>query len=992
MKADISADSFRPARHFDAVVVGQGQVLVDSTLNEQEQIARRRHTVTTTDTVGTTGAPKDADGFAVSVAPGGRDLLLSPGRFYVDGILCENESDAFDAGVELDGSVTSTEPSPNGRALAVDQWLGIDDGTVTTQTRIVAIADGRELTLDPALPASAPPGAMVSVRRLNSLRSQPDRFGFDPFAAGVDQLADGAWRAELDVWHRLVTEVEDPSVRDTGLGDAAAAGRLRTVWQLRLTEAGAVGGGSCDSGVRPGRGMLIASTRPGPPVDEACVLPDEGGYRGLENQLYRIEVHSASSTTVELVWQRDNASTVSRVIEIGSTLLLEDMGRDEARGFAGAAWVEISDDHLELESLETDLLPVVSPDADHRTVELGGTPSRARLERGARARRWDGRIVIDLTSPSAGESMVLEHGLQVALMPGELRPGDYWLVPARTATFTAGTIEWPIDARGESMALEPFGTEHHSASLAVVDVSGGAFVTAGGGVRECRSLFPSLSDITAKDVSVDASVCDFGGASTVQDALEYLCERGGSGMCTATAVPEAGWERVFTTIPAGADADICFPRGTYPVTGTVTVAGKGRLVLHGVGLGSAIVSADSATALAFESCTSVKIERLSVVGLDSASTASKLAGVVNTRNCSEVVISDSRLRCTDHNGSSASSLRVTGGSLRVEDTLFEVGGRQSGVVATDTTDVVVVRCHFTTPQAPIAIGSLGVKDATRAEKQQVKRLFYSGLKKGAASGNRVGVTIGGETMSFLTTPEGKTAISAALGANFDTMREFQKSFDRVIRGVIAGTPVAAAQPLTDFFVNRVLNRRIAVMRQAIVVAGSRAGDIRIASNTIDAAVQGVHIGTSHEGQPRGGPADRVGSVRISDNAIRVFVPAEGARARHGIFVGAADLLRITGNDLSFATRAEGDWITSEGIRIYGFVGRLMVIRDNAIDSFPVGITLNMFMGKGNNQISLARMWAVEDNLIIGGSPEAKLTGPLGGHVVFRGNRPGPIDT
>ena len=34
--------------------------------------------------------------FQVEVAPDGKDLQIAPGRFYVDGILCENEADPAD--------------------------------------------------------------------------------------------------------------------------------------------------------------------------------------------------------------------------------------------------------------------------------------------------------------------------------------------------------------------------------------------------------------------------------------------------------------------------------------------------------------------------------------------------------------------------------------------------------------------------------------------------------------------------------------------------------------------------------------------------------------------------------------------------------------------------------------------------------------------------------------------------------------------------------
>ena len=43
------------------------------------------------------------------------------------------------------------------------------------------------------------------------------------------------------------------------------------------------------------------------------------------------------------------------------------------------------------------------------------------------------------------------------------RTGDYWLIPARTAT---GDVEWPRNDKKEPIAVEPHGVEHHYAPLA----------------------------------------------------------------------------------------------------------------------------------------------------------------------------------------------------------------------------------------------------------------------------------------------------------------------------------------------------------------------------------------------------------------------------------------------------------------------------------------------------------------------------------------------
>ena len=80
MKADISAYTFRPDRHFAAVVVGQGQVLVDSAINEQEEIARHRLDVSAGDVVGPSGVPKQAGGFQVSGGAGWQGSAVVTGK------------------------------------------------------------------------------------------------------------------------------------------------------------------------------------------------------------------------------------------------------------------------------------------------------------------------------------------------------------------------------------------------------------------------------------------------------------------------------------------------------------------------------------------------------------------------------------------------------------------------------------------------------------------------------------------------------------------------------------------------------------------------------------------------------------------------------------------------------------------------------------------------------------------------------------------------
>src|SRR5687767_7199390 len=108
MKGDFSRRTFDAARHYAAVTMQQGRVQLDADWNEQAEIARHRVQTETLDTVGRCGGPLHAAGFGLvelgtlSTAEkeylakryktlGKGDFLLSAGRYYVDGILVENE-------------------------------------------------------------------------------------------------------------------------------------------------------------------------------------------------------------------------------------------------------------------------------------------------------------------------------------------------------------------------------------------------------------------------------------------------------------------------------------------------------------------------------------------------------------------------------------------------------------------------------------------------------------------------------------------------------------------------------------------------------------------------------------------------------------------------------------------------------------------------------------------------------------------------------------
>src|SRR3954470_14228980 len=89
MKGDFSRQTFDRRKHYGGVLMHQGPVQSDADWNEQEAIQRRRTQIEARDIIGRCGGPEENAGFAVSID--GDQLRLGAGRYYVDGLLCEDE-------------------------------------------------------------------------------------------------------------------------------------------------------------------------------------------------------------------------------------------------------------------------------------------------------------------------------------------------------------------------------------------------------------------------------------------------------------------------------------------------------------------------------------------------------------------------------------------------------------------------------------------------------------------------------------------------------------------------------------------------------------------------------------------------------------------------------------------------------------------------------------------------------------------------------------
>ncbi|WP_447979274.1 DUF6519 domain-containing protein [Candidatus Nitrospira bockiana] len=336
--------------------------------------------------------------------------------------------------------------------------------------------------------------------------------------------ASGSYAVYLDVWERHLGPVDQhgdafPSLREPALNGPDTATRTRVVWQVKLAPVDTKSCGAFTKPAEPTGRLRAQEVKSAIPAND-CLVPAGGGYRRLENQLYRVEIHDVVQGTASFKWSRDNASVVSKVKAIDSaalTIVVEDPGRDEALGFAGAEWVELVDEERVLRGEPGALFEVKTVTGASVTVL---NPSNLSLAVGTNPtlRRWDGRGTVAANTPTE-----LEDGVQIEFDGGTFGSGDYWLIPARTLT---GKVEWPRDGGTPPAPVfeKRHGTVHHYCVLAVVDFTGETFDQP----IDCRTLFPPLTALTASDVAYNPAKCaNLSNAKTVQEAIDILCTASG---------------------------------------------------------------------------------------------------------------------------------------------------------------------------------------------------------------------------------------------------------------------------------------------------------------------------------------------------------------------------------------------------------------------------------------------------------------------------------
>jgi hypothetical protein len=334
MKGDFTRNTYSPNRHISRVLMQQGRVMLDADFNEQAAIIIDNFRKLAMDIGGVGWGPAGNCGFGIKEIKD-NIITINQGRYYVDGILCENEQDGF--------------PIVNRK-----------------------ITEGRN------------------------------------------------YYVYLDVWERHITYVQDDFIREAALNGPDTCSRAKIIWQVMVDEAG---NNSANAGQKAilieQKAKLISALNGASGVEkrkiqeqiklleeklaalgngtftcsdleayldnlrtwfmpllavrlqddssnaDECSLPPESHYRGLENQLYRFEIHTSGfawdgtmnngipggnvADAATFKWSRDNGSIVFPIVrQQGAVATLQTLGRDERTGLKIGDWVEIIDNEKEL--------------------------------------------------------------------------------------------------------------------------------------------------------------------------------------------------------------------------------------------------------------------------------------------------------------------------------------------------------------------------------------------------------------------------------------------------------------------------------------------------------------------------------------------------------------------------------------------------------------------------------------------------------------------
>ncbi|PXW79991.1 hypothetical protein C8R34_1564 [Nitrosomonas sp. Nm84] len=426
MKGDFSRDTFDPLKHFSRVLLQQGRVQLDADTNEQTAILLHYLRTLVTDLIGSHAGPNDNSGFLID-NPSKKDFSIGKGRYYVAGILCENDTD-------ITYKTQKDYPHPPELEEDVPYLVYLD----VWERHITALEDDyiREKAL-------GGPDTATRTKVICQVKVDKGEEGLSPSDCVT---VSNNWKEKwINRWQpanrgslkACVTPQKDSKDPCLIAPDSRYRGQENQLYRIEIHKG------------------------------------SKGDKAGEPN-----------SATFK--WSRDNGAVVSKVLEFsGKELTVE-----KTLGFEPKIWVELSNDDQELRGEPGSLAKLVNVEGNRFILEsaiLRPAGISTNEEWPTKVRRWDQRYnsnliegAIPITEDKA-DWIEIENGIEIQFVAADTgedshhyRTGDFWLISARVAT---GDIEWvEIDEDGKPkdeknpIARELFGIQHHYAPLAILNM------------------------------------------------------------------------------------------------------------------------------------------------------------------------------------------------------------------------------------------------------------------------------------------------------------------------------------------------------------------------------------------------------------------------------------------------------------------------------------------------------------------------------------------
>jgi len=471
MKGDFTRFTFDPEKHYSSVRMQQGRVQLDADTNEFTDIMLHRDRVMTQDLIGESGGPEGNDGFKIALNVAdfiadlnlppeeqealkdsitnrltrkeilplkGFDFLIGKGRYYVDGILCENE-DYTSLIKQPDLEINIRGPSPI-YIVYLDVWerhiTAIDDqdikeialGGSDTTTRTKTVWQVKLLRLKGPLENSPCGQVFEEWNNLTAIRNSRMKAQINTGSSSSSSTSVPSG----DGYTGLTNQLYRVEIHRSGKGDKATfkwskdnGSVVRAITEIKESD----------------KEIVVENT------DQDLRQAFAGCLFMEITDDYR-ELNELPGTLVRLVTVKDT-------------------------------------DKLAFEYIATDVV----------------SSTTFPLERKPKVRRWD-QIESAEIKVGPGPIPLEHEIEVCFSPEDDYHTGDYWLIPVRAGANLTRQIEWETwedwenwedweKEKGQRKMVQRFGVEHHYCRLAVVKWTDRGFELFENGLGDCRTKFPS---------------------------------------------------------------------------------------------------------------------------------------------------------------------------------------------------------------------------------------------------------------------------------------------------------------------------------------------------------------------------------------------------------------------------------------------------------------------------------------------------------------------